>query len=130
MAYRNGKEWAKDTVKTTGQPARLLLQADRPQITADGLDLCFVTVTVADQDGLLVPRTHNLVKFEVSGPGEIVAVGNGDAASHEPFQARQRSAYNGLCQVILRAQPGQAGQITLRATAEGLPRAEIPINSR
>ena len=37
--------------------------------------------------GATVPRSHNLVQFEVDGPGEIVAVGNGDATSHEPFQA-------------------------------------------
>jgi beta-galactosidase len=120
VAYRNGKEWAQDVMKTTGPAAKLLVQADRPQIRADGQGLAFITVTVADQDGLMVPRSHNLVKFDLTGPGEIVAVGNGDAASHEPFQARQRSAYNGLCQVIIRAKPGQPGQITLRAQSEGL----------
>ena len=107
VAYREGKEWARDRVKTTGEPAQVLLSVDRPTIKADGQDLAFVTVAVADKEGITVPRTHNLVEFEIEGPGEIVAVGNGDAASHEPFQARQRKAFNGLCQVIVRpADPG------------------------
>ena len=58
----------------------------------------------------LVPRSYNLVQFEIEGPGEIVAVGNGDAASHEPFQARSASAYNGLCQVIVKGRSGQPGR--------------------
>jgi beta-galactosidase len=130
VAYRNGKEWAKDTMKTTGAVAKLLLAADRASIRADGQDLSYITVTVADQAGLMVPRTHNLVKFEISGPGEIVAVGNGDAACHEAFQAKQRSAYNGLCLVIVKAKAGAPGAITLKAAAEGLAGAEIGITGK
>ena len=107
-------------MKTTGTPAQLLLSVDRPMIRADGLDLAYITVAVADREGLTVPRSHNLVQFEVEGPGEIVAVGNGDATSHEPFQARQRKAYNGLCQVIVKGRSGQPGAIMLTAKSEGL----------
>ena len=130
VAYKKGKEWAADTVKTTGEAAKILLSVDRDKIAADGLDLAFVTVTIADKGGLLVPRSHNLVKFDITGPGEIVAVGNGDAASHEPFQAKQRKAFNGLCQVIVKAKAGQAGKIVLKAEAEGLGNAEIAIQGK
>jgi beta-galactosidase len=130
VAYKKGKAWATDTVKTTGEAAKILLSVDRDTITADGLDLAFVTVTIADKNGLLVPRSHNLVNFSVSGPGEIVAVGNGDAASHEPFQAKQRKAFNGLCQVIVKAKAGQTGKITLTAEAEGLGSGEIAMSGQ
>ncbi len=130
VAYRDGKEWARDKVKTTGEPARLLLSADRSEIRADGMDLAFLTVTVADQEGDLVPLSHNLVQFAIEGQGEIVAVGNGDAASHEPFQARQRSAYNGLCQVIVKGRSGQPGPIKLKAASNGLKDAAISFNSK
>ncbi len=106
------------------------MQAERTTIRADGEDLSFVTVRIADQERLTVPRSHDLVKFEITGPGEIVAVGNGDAASHELFQAKQRSAYNGLCQVIVRGKRGQAGEIVIKAQSEGLAGAEVTITSR
>jgi len=125
VAYLKGKEWATDSVKTTGDAAKILLSVDRDKIKADGLDLAFVKVTIADKNGLLVPRSHNLLKFSVTGPGEIVAVGNGDAASHEPFQAKQRKAFNGLCLVIVKAKAGQAGKMVLKAEAEGLENGEI-----
>jgi beta-galactosidase len=130
VAYREGKEWARDRVKTTGPPARLLLSVDRAKIRADGLDLAFVTVAVADAAGDTVPRSSNLVEFEIDGPGEIVAVGNGNAASHEPFQARKRSAFNGLCQAIIKGRSGRSGPIVLTARSSGLKSAGITVTSR
>ncbi len=130
VAYRDGKEWARDKVKTTGKPARLLLAVDRSEIRADGLDLAYLTLTIADQERNQVPRSHNLVQFTIEGPGEIVAVSNGDATSHEPFQASQRHAYNGLCQVIVKGRSGQPGAITVKATSDGLQEARIGFGSR
>ena len=128
-AYRDGKLWASDVVETTGAPAKLLLAADRRQIRADGQDLCYITVTIADGKGRLVPRTHNLVTFDLAGPGQLVAVGNGDAASLEPFQARQRRAFNGLCLAIVRGKPAQPGTITLTAHSAGLADAEVLVTT-
>jgi beta-galactosidase len=129
IAYRNGKRWAEDTMKTTGSPARVLLNADRAQIKADGQDLSFVTVTVADSSGLLVPRSKNRIQFEISGPGEIVATDNGDPTNLESFQARARNAFNGLCLVVIRSRQGMPGVIKLRAQSPGLSAAEIVISS-
>ncbi|MEI6197863.1 MAG: beta-galactosidase GalB, partial [Verrucomicrobiota bacterium] len=63
VAYKNGNKWATDTVKTTGLAAKLILEPNRNEITADGRDLSFVTVTVADKNGLLVPRSKNHIQF-------------------------------------------------------------------
>jgi beta-galactosidase len=129
VAYKHGRLWAEDVVKTTGAAAKVVLAADRAALKADGEDLSFVTVTIADQEGLLVPRSKNLVRFELSGPGGIVAVDNGDETSFEPFQAKERKAYNGLALVIIRTQKGEPGAITLKAQADGLAPAEITLRS-
>jgi beta-galactosidase len=127
VAYKNGKKWATDVMKTAGSAAKLTMQADRNKIKADGQDLSFVTVTVADKNGLPVPRSQNRIHFDISGPGEIVATDNGDATSFESFQSHEHSAFNGLCLVVIRTKAGESGKITLRATSEGLAGAEIPI---
>jgi beta-galactosidase len=128
VAYRNGQTWATDEVTTTGPPDRLALGADRDTILADGEDLSFVTLSIVDSAGLIVPRAMNAIRFEIDGPGEIVATANGDATSHVPFQATNRDAFNGLCLAIVRAKPGRNGPITLRATSEGLDGAEVIVN--
>lgn len=130
IAYKKGKRWAEDVMKTTGPAAKLLLQPDRAKVSANGQDLSFVTVTVADAKGLLVPRSHSRVHFAISGPGEIIALDNGDATSFESFQAKERKAYNGLCLVVIRTKAGRTGPIKLSAQAEGLAGAETIIVSR
>jgi beta-galactosidase len=129
VVTKNGRPWVTDTVKTAGAAARLTAEADRTRLDADGRDLAFVTVRITDAKGTLAPRADNLVKFEISGPGEIVAVDNGDATSHEAFQARQHKAFNGLALVIIRTLPGKAGTITVRATSDGLQPAEVRLRS-
>ncbi len=129
VAYKKGKKWAEDNVKTTGEPAAVAMTADRSKLTADGEDLSFVTVRIADANGLTVPRSKNLVKFKVEGSAEIAAVDNGDATSFEPFQASQRLAYNGLCLVILRTKPGQTGKVRLTAESEGMKGTEISLET-
>jgi beta-galactosidase len=130
VAYKNGKKWATDTVKTTGPATKLTLQADRRSIGADGLDLSFITVTVADKGGLQVPRSQNHICFAIDGPGEIVATDNGDATSYESFQSHEHNAFNGLALVVVRSKPGLPGTITLSATSEGLRGASLKIRSQ
>jgi len=130
VAYQQGQKWAEDVVKTTGPAARLTLKADRAELRADGQDLSFVTVTIADQAGLLVPRSKNLVKFEVTGPGEIVATDNGDATSFESFQAKEHHAFNGLALVVIRTKAGEPGAITLQAQSADLTGAELVLTSK
>ena len=130
VAYKNGKKWATDTVKTTGAPAKLLLAADRRKITADGQDLSFITVTVADKHGLQVPRAKNHIQFMIDGPGEILATDNGDATSFESFQAPERNAFNGLALVIVRTKAGEPGTIKLTAVADGLAGDSVTLKSR
>ena len=116
-------------MRTTGPAAKVTLKADRPSVAADGRDLSFVTVSVADSKGRTVPRSKNRIHFEVYGPGEIVAVDNGDATSHESFQSKEHPAYNGLCLVVVRSKAGTPGRISLRAYSEGLKSADTAIRS-
>ena len=130
VTYKNGKKWATEVMKTTGPARKLTMQPDRAKIQADGCDLSYVTVTVADKSGLMVPRSKNHLQFSVEGPGEIVATDNGDATSLVSFQSPERDAYNGLALVIVRAKPGQAGNIILKARADGLESCETKIAAR
>lgn len=129
IAYKEGKQWAVDEVKTTGEPALLKLSADRDSIHSDGADLAFVTVKVQDHDGLTVPRSHPLIKFEIEGPGEIVATDNGDATSFVPFQSHGREAFNGLALVVVKAKKGVHGIITVRGVSQGLVTGEAQVKT-
>jgi len=128
VTYKQGKEWATDTVKTTGPAACLALAPDRATIQADGNDLSYVTVRVTDPAGLTVPRSSNLVQFAIEGPGEIVAVDNGDPTSFEPFQATRYKAFNGLALVIVRSKCGATAPFTVKASSQDLAPAAVVIS--
>jgi len=111
-------------VRTAGAPARVVLVPDRARVAADGEDLSFVTVRVEDRDGNQCPDADNLVRFTLMGPGRIAGVDNGNPATVEPFQARERRAFHGLALLIVRAERGPGGTIRIKATADGLEPAE------
>ncbi|WP_229491475.1 beta-galactosidase GalB [Massilia sp. HP4] len=130
VSYKDGKEWARASVKTAGEAAALQVSADRTTIDGDGRDLSFVTVRIVDQAGIDAPRTSQRVRFTVDGPGELVATDNGDPTSFEPFPSPERAAFNGLVLGIVRAKPGANGPITVRAVAEGLTPAAVTLQAR
>ncbi|WP_197171199.1 beta-galactosidase GalB [Novipirellula aureliae] len=129
VTYNQGKPWAESSVKTTDDAAKIELVADRTVITADGRDLSFVRVQVSDIEGLLVPRSDNRVRFTLEGPGEIIAVGNGDPTSHESFQAVNHKVFNGLCLVVVRSKKNKPGDISLTAESDGLRGHQIKLKS-
>jgi len=129
VAYKDGREWARDVVRTAGEAAAVELTPDRATIRADGRDLSFVTARITDAEGLTAPRANHRLHFTVEGPGEIVATDNGDATNFEPFPSPERHAFNGFCLAIIRAKPGQAGQIKVTATGDGLQAGTTVITS-
>ncbi|GGF24782.1 beta-galactosidase [Hymenobacter cavernae] len=130
VAYKNGKRWAEDVVRTSGEAASLKLTADRTTVTATDDDLVFVTAQLTDKNGLLVPNANNKIQFSIEGPGEIVATDNGDAANLESFASPEREAFNGKCLVIVRGKKGQVGTIRLKAQGSGLEGAVIPLRNK
>lgn len=130
VAYKNGVKWAEDTVRTAGAAAKLDASADRAALSADGTDLAYITVKVTDGAGTLAPRAANKVKFQVTGPADVIASDNGDATSFEPFQASEHSAFNGMVLGIVRTRAGQPGKITVTATSPGLTSASVELESK
>ena len=128
IAYKNGIKWADDVVRTTDKPSVLSMAADRPVIHADGTDLIYITVRIEDKNKLLVPKSNNQLIFSIEGPGRIVATDNGDATSHESFQAKSKKAYNGLCLVIIAAEKGATGSFIVKAESKGLKTASVKVD--
>ncbi|MEJ5352497.1 MAG: glycoside hydrolase family 2 TIM barrel-domain containing protein [Melioribacteraceae bacterium] len=126
VGKNKGKIVATHQVETAGKPAQILLIPDRAMLKADGKDLSFVKVIIADSKGRVCPNANNLVKFNITGEGRIVGVDNGDAVSHELFKANERKAFHGLCLVVVQSNI-KRGIIRLTAESEGLKSSEVSI---
>ena len=117
------------TVRTAGEPCRLLLETDRTSLVADGKDLAYVTVSAVDRDGNFCPLDDRLVKFNVSGAGTFKASANGDPTSLDPFHIPQMHLFNGKLTVIV-CSSGEEGRLTLDVSAEGLETSSIALDVR
>jgi beta-galactosidase len=130
VAFKNGKKWAEETVKTTGEPYKLEAKTDRNTIKSDGKDLAFITIRIVDNKGLTVPMSDNIVEFSVAGPGKIVATDNGDPTNMVPFPLHERKAFNGMVLAIVQSNAGKTGTITVSAKSPGLKDALVEIKTR
>jgi beta-galactosidase len=105
------------------------LSPDRNRLAAIGEDLCYILVEAVDEKGALCPLADNLVRFKVTGPAEIAAVGNGNPLSLEPFQADYRKLFYGKAMLILRTIAGPGGKIQVSAESVGLQGANVAVQS-
>ncbi|MBN1953280.1 MAG: DUF4982 domain-containing protein [Bacteroidales bacterium] len=129
VAYHDGKVWAEDSVKTAGEAAGLEAVADRSIIRSDGKDLAFITVTVTDKDGSLVPTATNKLSFSLEGPGEIVATDNGNPMDMVSLSSHVRNAFSGKALVIIRGEKGKKGTLKLKVTAPELKETEVLVTT-
>jgi len=129
IGKNKGRQVATYEVRTAGAPAKIMLAANRSSVGASWDDVVYVTATVVDENGVLIPNASDLITFKVDGPGLIAAVDSGDNSSHELFQASERKAYQGRCFAMLKA-VGTNGRITLVASAPGLQGSSVSINAR
>ena len=131
-----GNKAGEQTVKTAGKPAALKLEAwtqnsslptphsslltpPSPLLKSNGDDLAFITVSLTDADGTLIPQADDQLTFEVTGAGSFEAVCNGDATSLESFKAPTMKLFNGQLVVVVRSSK-EAGTLTLKVTDEKL----------
>ena len=119
-----GNNCGKETVYTAGKPHHLVLDVWTQQpssLKADGEDLAFVTVSLVDKRGTLIPDASDQLRFKVSGAGTYRAACNGDATSLEPFTEPAMRLFNGQTVVVVQSskQPGNL-TLTVQDTERGL----------
>jgi len=128
VAYREGKEVARQQLETTGKVNTLRLSPDRAYITADGQDLSYVLIEALDDAGRLVPNADNELKIRVEGVGELVGVGNGNPQSFHDFQGNTIPLFHGKAMAIIRA-GDTSGEIRVRISSPKLGTQEVKIKT-
>jgi beta-galactosidase len=129
VGTKNGQTVLTVEQSTTGAPAALRLTADRTHIDARWDDLSHVTIEIVDSQGRIVPTADNEVVFELSGPGRILGLDNGQADSHESYQGDRRKAFAGRALALLQSS-GQPGEMRLTASSPSLTGASVTISTQ
>ncbi len=128
VAYEGTKEADSRELVTAEEPNNIHLSADRDKIKADGQDLSYIRVDLLDSNDRRHPKAENLIRFEIEGPGSIIAVASSNPMSMESYQQSKRKAYKGRCLVIVKS-TRESGNIIIKASSTGLRSARLIITS-
>ena len=123
----NGNPADEKIIKTAGKPHHLVLSSNRTSMKADGEDLVYITVQVADKNGNLVPTDTRKVNFKVSGAGKFRAAANGDPTCTELFHEPDMTLFSGALTAIIQSSE-ESGKIVFEAYAKGVKPAKIILN--
>ena len=135
VGYKDGKKVKETVIETTGDAARLEVDADRNRIRGDNMDVAVVTVKALDNKGRFVPDANVKLSLKTEGPLRILGVGNGDPT----FKTKERPdngndkefeimTFNGLAQVLIQSEKA-IGFGSLTVVSEGMPESRIEITT-
>lgn len=127
VAYREGKAVAEDVLVTTGTAARVVLEPECGEIAGDGMDLCYVSVTLTDGEGRRVYDQDVELNAAVSGQGTLLGFGSNDPCTDEDYGTGRRRTWNGRAMIVLRAGK-EAGEIELVVSGGGLPAQRVTVS--
>ncbi len=115
VGYRAGRETGRSTLRSAG-PARLRLNVESEARTADGQDLAFVHIELADDHGTVQTLAKDTVTVAVTGPGELAGFGSAAPATEETFTGDTHTTHYGRALAVIRA-ADRPGTITVTATS-------------
>lgn len=123
-----GNEIARDRQESFGEAAEIVLETDKAVYKADGEDIVFVSISVNDAGGIPVANATNYIDIEVEGAGRLVGCDNGDSADFDQFKSNHRRLFSGKLLAMV-ATDVTAGDITIKATSEGLKASSVTVKS-
>ena len=122
----NGK-LVEQILRTTGNPTRIVLRADRTHIRISRNDLSYVIAELQDDAGKPIEDGVAEIQFSVKGEGELAAVGNANPHEMASFHQPHRKTFHGRSLAILRPTGGK-GNITIEARGDNLRSGTLTID--
>ncbi len=127
VAYKDGEPIGEAVVKTAGNPYELRITPDRDQLTADGMDLCYISIEMVDEQGNVCPLAMDMLEFQVEGAAHFMGVANGNQMGHDSFTDSTHPLFYGKAVAVLRSDPESSGSATLLVKTASGPEATTEI---
>ena len=128
IAKNNNKQVVEIKHTSAGKATTIQLKSDKKTVTANRTDVIHIEVSVVDNNGTMHPDANNLIEFEVSGPGIIIGVENGDILDLSPHKVKYRKVFNGKCLLLIQT-TDKKGVIEVKAKSKGLDNSSVKIAS-
>ncbi len=126
VSYSGGREVSRAALATTGPAAGLRLVPESDALRPGDGTLGYVRVEVVDAAGSVVPDAAVPLTASVTGAAMLLGFGSANPITDENYTRGEFTSYHGRALAVLR--PGEdAGESTLRVSAEGLGMAELSL---
>jgi hypothetical protein len=128
VARTGGEETGRTTLRTATGALRLTLTAERDVVRADGTDLAYVGVALADDAGTVPTGADRAVTVTVEGAAVLQGFGSAAPATEESYLDDVSTTFDGRALAVVR--PTGPGPITLTATAPGCDAVTTRVEAR
>lgn len=124
-----GAQTGEFMLQTAGEQVVLKAAADKAEMAAGGQDLSFVTVRLADAQGVANRFARKKVKVAVEGAGMLQGFGSAEPQPLASYDDCEWETYDGEVMAVVRS-ADEAGSVTVRFSAEGCEDAVVEIAVR
>ncbi len=128
VAYCEGKEIGRSSVRTADVPAKLRLSPEKTSFACND-DLIYVLVESVDKEGIPCPLDNRTVSVSIDGPAELVGMANGNSIGMDAFTDASHPLFYGKAIILLRSRPDfhADSSVQLTVTSEGVEKAQATI---
>ena len=109
---------------TPGDSRHIVLSASDDALLADGHDMTFVEISMADEAGRPVENAVDRVQVRVTGSGVLMGLDNGDSTDLDAYKTDSRRLFSGKLVAMVGALD-QPGDIRIEVTGEGIESAVL-----
>lgn len=127
-AFNKKATVATHTLKTAGEPVKLVVKEEWKSDGPENERLVFLTLEIQDAKGTRCPSAKNEITVEVTGAGELIGLDSGNQFSHELYKQTRREAHEG--RLLLTIRPKGKGTISVQCRAGDLETSAINIQTR
>lgn len=117
VCYRKGVPAETDSLRTANQEVGLHVEADRTVLKADGADLCYLMISLRDQDGRINPQAVRKISVTVEGAGVLQGMGTADVETGNRYDCSTWQTFEGCVLAVVRS-TCEPGEIVVKVSSE------------
>lgn len=123
----DGKVLSEYSITTSGHPYAIRAIADRAELSRDKAT-AHITVTVLDENGVMVKLADNNITCTVEGPARLLGLEGADNTDMGDYRDNKQRVYNGRLLAYIQT-TGEPGEITVKFSSPLLEGTQVKMTA-
>lgn len=124
---KDGKVLSEYSITTSGHPYAIRATADRTELSRDKAT-AHITVTVLDENGVMVKLADNNITCTVEGPARLLGLEGADNTDMGDYRDNKQRVYNGRLLAYIQT-TGEPGEITVKFSSPLLEGTQVKMTA-